>query len=376
MAMKYDTRSCTVTQNWEWVVTGYTPVTSTPVTKSKSFTYYQYWYRYGGIWEMNGRSDAPSTIDGLSYQGGFTITSTAPEPSHWASDGSTYSTPGTASGTYSGNEQSGGDPIYGWGASGDPTHNASPSITYDDGTYAGTLYRDSVSGSPSAPSYNGSYVGQTDSTSTSGTAFYSGDVPAKVTKPDSPTNFRITSQDSTSFNLAWDSANGATTYTVEVYIKGTTTNPVSQNYGITGLTKYIFGLTTGQSYDVKLYAVNSAGNSTPVWMYDVKLGHARPSNFAWTYAKSSETEVNIYASEWNNFLDKINDFREYKGLPRITTFTEAVIDEYIRAIMINQAINIINTLSPQISAPSMKDSEDDIYATSFNTLRDSLNSVT
>jgi hypothetical protein len=371
MAMKYDTRSCTVSQNWEWVVTGYTTVTETEVTEQKEVTVIRTWHRYGGEWQSGSLSW--ESVSGWTLISQDYIKSEPWTPSHWAAEGSTYTTTGVGVGTYKGKKKSGGDPIHGWGASGNSTHNASNSITYDDGTYAGTLYLDSVSGSPSAPSYNGSYIGQTDSTSTSGTAYYSGDIPAKQTAPSSPSNFRVTSQNETSVNLSWDSVSGADTYSVETYIKDTSTL-VNQNYGLTSLSKFITGLTVGQSYTFKLWAKNSAGNSAPVYT-SAKLGKDRPSNFAWTYPKSSETEVDVYASEWNSFLDKINSFREYKGLPSVTTFTSAVADDYIRAIMINQAINIINTLAPKIPPPNAKNSEDDIYASDFNSLRDSLNSV-
>jgi hypothetical protein len=169
MAMRYDSRTCTVFQNWEWVQTGTTPITTT--TTRKSVTTSQRWKYYLSFdtWAKDGS---------LSYEGtNFEETVAPPYPGGAGADGAIIYTSG--SGMADVTTQSGGEPINGWGASGESTHNASPSISYDDGEYAGTLYRDNVSGSPSAPSYNGSYVGQTDTTSTSGTAYYSGDVSLK-----------------------------------------------------------------------------------------------------------------------------------------------------------------------------------------------------
>jgi hypothetical protein len=168
MAMRYESRTCTVTSYWEWVQTGTTPITSSTTRKSVSTSQRWKYYALYDTWAKDGA---------LQYEGtNFEETVAPPYPGGAGTDGAIIYTSG--SGMADVTTQSGGDPIYDWGST-RTSNNADSSISYDDGTYAGTLYLDSVSGSPSAPSYNGSYVGQTDSTSTSGTANYSGDVPLK-----------------------------------------------------------------------------------------------------------------------------------------------------------------------------------------------------
>jgi hypothetical protein len=166
--MKYDSRSCTVTTNWEWGQNGTTPITTT--TERKSVVTSQRW-KYIAMYDTWAKDGA------LQYEGTNFVETVAPQsPGGSSQDGAIITTNG--SGMADVTTTSGGDPIYIWGAVG-TTDNASPSISYDDGTYAGTLYLDSVSGSPSPPSHNGSYNGDTATTSTSGTAYYSGDVPLK-----------------------------------------------------------------------------------------------------------------------------------------------------------------------------------------------------
>lgn len=96
--------------------------------------------------------------------------------------------------------------------------------------------------------------------------------------PDTPSNFRKVNQpDQTSILLAWNASSGASTYSLEAYNVGTTTNPVSQNYGLGGTSKTISGLVNGRSYDFKLYAVNSDGNSSPTWLYNIKINDLSPT---------------------------------------------------------------------------------------------------
>jgi hypothetical protein len=168
MAMKYDSRLCAVTTNFEWVVTGYTPITSS--TTRKSVTTSQRW-KYIAMY------DTWATDGALSYEGTNFVESVAPPyPGGSSQDGAIIYTSG--SGMADVTTTSGGDPIYGWGAV-STNHNHSSSISYDDGTYAGTLTLDSCSGTAPAPTYSGSSVGETATNTGTTTAFYSGDVPLK-----------------------------------------------------------------------------------------------------------------------------------------------------------------------------------------------------
>lgn len=195
MTMKYDSRSCTISQNWEWVQGSGSGGSKTVTVSGISVSAYQDWAWDGGSWNSVGSMVVTTTTHSYSdadgYSGDIPIQShnaTVSPPSY---SGTTFDerirTYGGGTGTFSGTVYK--TVSYYWGASGSPTNNASTSIHYDDGTYAGTLYLDSVSGSPSAPSYSGSYIGQTDSTSTSGTAYYSGDVPLKGSGELRPNNW-------------------------------------------------------------------------------------------------------------------------------------------------------------------------------------------
>jgi hypothetical protein len=76
----------------------------------------------------------------------------------------------------------------------------------------------------------------------------------------------------------------------------------------------------------------------------------------------------LTANEWNDLLDKINEFREYKGL--VTRFfnrgiTSGAINGFIEltADSFNAAINVTNEMSPQISVPPFAGINQIIYTT-------------
>ena len=101
----------------------------------------------------------------------------------------------------------------------------------------------------------------------------------------------------------------------------------------------------------------------------------RPSNFSWTYTKSSGSSFNLYAFEWNNFFARINEFRTYKNLSTYS-FTTAVSSYDFYAYMYNQAITAISAMSPSVSLPPTRNSGNIIYAANINQLVSSLNSIT
>lgn len=70
---------------------------------------------------------------------------------------------------------------------------------------------------------------------------------------------------------------------------------------------------------------------------------SRPASFSWTYSKSSGSDFNLKATEWNSFTSKINEFREWKTLSDYS-FTTAVKGNTFTATMFNQAVNAINAM--------------------------------
>ncbi len=109
----------------------------------------------------------------------------------------------------------------------------------------------------------------------------------------------------------------------------------------------------------------------------------RPNNWSWSSNVSSGEDFNISASEWNNFTDRIDEFRQYKGLAD-GTYSEAHVDGDFYAYQFNQAVNEISDMNPPTSPPSTKvgvsdvsnpKDADDILASDLNQLKDSLNSI-
>lgn len=133
-------------------------------------------------------------------------------------------------------------------------------------------------------------------------------------------------------------------------------------------------LRPGEQYYIRVRAYDTNGNSSDSSTY-VTVSRPRPSEFYWTYTKSSGVNFNLAAFEWNNLLDKINEFRIYKGYSPINTFDRAYSGGSFFAVQFNQAVNIINTMGPPVSPPTSKYSGDVIYAEYLLRLRNALNSV-
>jgi hypothetical protein len=133
---------------------------------------------YGWVTSGSQTSTLSSTYnynDG-TYSGTLSLTSssagTPPAPTGSGSVGSTTSTSASGTANYSGTCYTADTRTYGWVAT-STTHNAASSISYNDGTYSGTLNLDNVTGTPPTPSGT-STVGTQQTTSVTGTANYSG----------------------------------------------------------------------------------------------------------------------------------------------------------------------------------------------------------
>ena len=102
-------------------------------------------------------------------------------------------------------------------------------------------------------------------------------------------------------------------------------------------------------------------------------GPVRPNNWTWSPSIVKGMPVNISASHWNSFTNRINQFRVYKGLSNYS-FTLAVSNTAITAAIVNQAITAINGLSAHYSQPLVSKG-DPLTADLFNSLRDLLNVI-
>jgi hypothetical protein len=138
-------------------------------------------------------------------------------------------------------------------------------------------------------------------------------------------------------------------------------------------------LTTGDKFRFKAKAYFTDISSNLLWSVNFSNEllievSPRPLNFEWNTAKVSGANFALTYTEWNDFTDRINEFREYSSLAEYI-FTAAVLGNEFTAAMFNEAVNNINDMEPTISPPTTKSADDDIYASYLNDLRDSLNSI-
>lgn len=101
----------------------------------------------------------------------------------------------------------------------------------------------------------------------------------------------------------------------------------------------------------------------------------RPSNWSWSFTVSPGQPIQITADEFNNFLDRINEFREYVGLPSYGAFERAYRGNKITANIVKHAVWAIGAMNPPTSTPSSPSAGDMITASFFNGLQNSLNSI-
>lgn len=149
------------------------------------------------------------------------------------------------------------------------------------------------------------------------------------------------------------------------------------SYNFTGLkenTEYYFEVRSYFTINgVDLGSVDYYGNDSR-YTFTARTLRGKPNNWSWYTAKVSGNAFNITYSEWNDFCNRINEFRNYKGLNNYP-FTTVRKGDIFYASYFNQAVNAIWAMSPSISPPSTVSSGDTVTAYMFNRLRDSLNSV-
>lgn len=375
MAMKYDTRSCTVSQNWEWVQGSGSGGSKTVTKTGVSISISQQFAWDGGDWNPVGSAtttqNSYSYSDADGYSGDIPLQSFSGSVNPPTYSGTTVdqrvTMTGSATATYSGTVYK--TASYYWGASGSATHNASNSISYDDGTYAGTLYLDSVSGSPSEPSSTGTYVGEQANTITSGTAYYSGDVPLKDSgggDPD-PTlqvvakNITETSVTAVIEGLMYET-NYYHMFEMELWLGNEVSHIITESWADPGNLKYTsvgFNiLEPNTTYTLKGFTKstptsgrNHVGNAT---FTTSQPSNTRPNNWtwsslvpsAWVYLGGGILRANVVdATEWSDFCIRINEFRVFKlGVGSEITFTQAATGESLTYDMTMEAVNAINTM--------------------------------
>lgn len=146
----------------------------------------------------------------------------------------------------------------------------------------------------------------------------------------------------------------------------------------------------GNTYSFMIRAVDEAGNISPRvdGQVSVYIDDTRPPDWEWSYnitpggelygySSDNKTAYLMPASEWNEFTDLINQFRNYKGLSSYN-FTQASTSLNHQGIKtcINEAISAINDMLPISQRMSLLTDSDYINnASIFINLRDKLNSI-
>ena len=132
----------------------------------------------------------------------------------------------------------------------------------------------------------------------------------------------------------------------------------------------------GKTYRVGVRVYDLADNYSSMASNYYTTQSSRPANWSWFTSKvSGGTSNGLTYDEWNKFCSRINDFRNYKGLPSYG-FTDASQGGIFYAYLFNQARSGINDLSRTVSVPTSVTSGEDVYAYQLNQLRDALNSTT
>lgn len=184
-------------------------------------------------------------------------------------------------------------------------------------------------------------------------------------------NFMRTSN---AFALYMSGADNSTQHFVSYY--DSSTRNIERQFDGAGV-----ALQVGKTYRVWLYVYDTDGNSFGGDLRSGTFSRTRPTNFSWSNIKSSGTIYNLTSTEWGNFLDKVNEFRAYKGLVLRDfnrNITGGLINTYVvpTASSYNSAINAVNDMTPSTTTPSSVNTGDIITAYHFTRIRDALNSIT
>lgn len=244
--------------------------------------------------------------------------------------------------------------------------------------YIGT-YTKVVSGT--STSLTGLFFGTTyllsvGANNSSGSSAYSSENPA-TTAPKTPSISQGTvTNTSIQIYTGTMSGNYDAVY-IERYSSGGTLLETKTSTGSSNVT--FTGLTSGTAYVFKAYSTFYISGVTLISVsYSNTLtitSSARPANWSWVSTVASGSDILISADEWNDFADRVNLFRAYKGLfPYGFTTVYSGWDWY--AYVANQGRNAINDMSPPTGVPSTVTSGvTTISASFFNGLKDSLNSI-
>lgn len=116
--------------------------------------------------------------------------------------------------------------------------------------------------------------------------------------------------------------------------------------------------------------LDSFGNITVTTLAPTKV---KPSRWVWTSTFTVGQPINITAKEFNDFLDAINDLRDYYDLSK-QTFTKVTPNTTMYASQVKQAIDILNTMIGYQSIAPVSQG-DPIKASLFTDLANTYNAI-
>lgn len=192
-----------------------------------------------------------------------------------------------------------------------------------------------------------------------------------VSAPTESGSLSVVSVSSASIRVKGTSISGATSY-IFAYRTGTGSAEYKTS---SSTTCTISGLSPDTTYIINYRGVNSGGYGPYMSSgIEATTASARPDNWAWVSDISQGAEISITASEWNNFCNRINEFRDYKSLSPYTSFVTAVKGDSISAIIVNHAITALSDMTS--AAPETVSPGDVITAAFFDQLCIALNGIT
>lgn len=120
------------------------------------------------------------------------------------------------------------------------------------------------------------------------------------------------------------------------------------------------GLIPNTSYKVNIHY--DVGNS---WCgtKEFTTESARPDNWSWWSTIAQDKPIHLSANEWNTFCVRVNEFREYKGLPTYGSFITAYPGNDISATIVNHAVWAIGAMNS--SSYSLEVSPGDTISANF-----------
>ena len=146
------------------------------------------------------------------------------------------------------------------------------------------------------------------------------------------------------------------------------------------------GLTTGLEYrflTLTYYTINETTLRSTFYSNNLYITtSSRPSNFSWNIPKVQGGDFNLTSVEWTNLQEKINEFRQYKGLSNYS-FTTVSSGGIFYANLFNEVrnkiadMNLVGLPSTKLGVSDVVDPNDadDILASDLNSLVSCLNAI-